>query len=258
MSQTTVKVVIPVYTQSLSGRHLASFKHNIEVLSRYPIAIVAPQGLDISAIEALAPQCEVIRVSPNWLGNNGIAGYNNMMLSKEFYQLFSDCEYILICQTDVWIFSDELEQWCSRGYDYIGAPWSKRRIYSLPIISQYLWLRCKLFRREGKLMRQDYFNKVGNGGLSLRKIDSFLDACDRYAEIIADFKQHRGTLYNEDWFWSLMPKEFKYPSFNTALGFSFDVHPTICHKLSGGKLPFGCHGWFKKRNIGFWQPIIEG
>ena len=107
-------------------------------------------------------------------------------------------------------------------------------------------------------MRQDYFNKVGNGGLSLRRIDSFIKACDCYKHNIEEFKQNRGTLWNEDWFWALMPKEFRYPTFEEALGFSFDVHPALCHKLANGALPMGCHGWFKKRNLPFWQDIIEG
>lgn len=54
-------------------------------------------------------------VSDTWLGvRNGIAGYNQMMLSREFYQLFNDTEYLLICHTDAWIFRDELEDWCKK------------------------------------------------------------------------------------------------------------------------------------------------
>lgn len=257
MSQTKVKVVVPLYTTSLADRDLRSFLNNAEVLARYPMVLLAPEGLDISAISALAPQAEVMRVSKNWLGANGIAGYNDMMMSKSFYQLFADCDYILICQTDAWIFRDELEQWCDGGYDYIGAPWPKRRRYYLPIIRQFLWLRRKLFRRNGRVLRQDYFNKIGNGGLSLRRIESFIAACNTYADRIDFFKSHNGSKYNEDWFWALVPTTFRYPTFDKALGFSFDIRPQMCYKLSKHKLPFGCHGWFKKRNIDFWSPIIE-
>ena len=258
MTKTKVKVVVPIYKTSLGDRELSSFLNNAQKLSRYPMVLLAPEGLNIDAITTLAPQAEVMRVSTNWLGPNGIAGYNDMMMSKSFYQLFDDCEYILICQTDAWIFRDELEQWCDGGYDYIGAPWPKRRRYSMPIISQYLWLRRKLFKRNGRLLRQDYFKKVGNGGLSLRRIDSFIKACDTYAQRIEYFKSHTGTRYNEDWFWALIPTEFHYPTFEKALGFSFDVNPKTCYHLSKNSLPFGCHGWFKKRNIEFWAPIIEG
>jgi hypothetical protein len=257
MATTKVKVVVPIYKSTLKGRDRLSFIHNAEILSRYPMALVAPEGLNIDDITALAPQAEVIRVSKDWLGAKGIAGYNDMMLSKSFYHLFADCNYILICQTDAWIFRDELEQWCDYGYDYIGAPWTKRKRYNFPIIKFYLWLRRKFFRRNGEILRQDYFNKVGNGGLSLRRIESFITACDKYADRIEFFNNHKGSRYNEDWFWALVPVEFYYPTFEKALGFSFDIRPEILYKLNNQQLPFGCHGWFKKRNIAFWSPIIE-
>ena len=254
---TKVKVVVPIYTSTLEGRDLRSFCHNAEMLNRYPMVLLAPETLNIDAITALAPQAEVVRVSDDWLGAKGIDGYNNMMMSKSFYQLFADCEYILICQTDAWIFRDELEQWCDEGYDYVGAPWPMRRKYSLPIVKQYLWLRRKFFRRKGRLLRQDYFDKVGNGGLSLRKVATFIKGCDTYADTIAEFKQHSGMLYYEDWFWSLVPPDFHYPTLARALDFSFDIRPERCYELHKNKLPMGCHGWFKKRHIAFWSPIIE-
>lgn len=257
MTKTRVKVLVPVYKERLEGRELLSFKHNAEVLQRYPMVLVAPEGLNVDALLSEVPRCEVVRVSREWLGSNGVAGYNCMMLSKEFYQLFQDSEYILICQTDAWIFSDRLSEWCDYGYDYVGAPWPKRKVYGLPIIKQYLWLRRKLLGGEGRILRQDYFGKVGNGGLSLRKVSSAIAACERYAARAEEFKRKQGIVFNEDWFWALVPKEFKYPPFDQALGFSFDSHPELCYKLAKGELPFGCHGWYKRRNIAFWSPIIE-
>lgn len=257
MSKTKVKVVVPIYKEHLPERELLSLKNNASVLSRYPQVLLAPEGLNVEATLREVPNMEVVRVSPAFLGSNGIAGYNQMMLSKEFYSLFADCEYILICQSDAWIFRDELEAWCDKGYDYVGAPWPKRKVYDLPIIKQYMWLRHKLLSREGKIMRQDYYGHVGNGGLSLRRVQSCLEACDRYADRVEEFRSGKSMVHNEDWFWALVPREFRYPSFDEALGFSFDVHPKMCYDLSGGKLPFGCHGWFKKRNYPFWQAIIE-
>ena len=257
MESCKVKVVVPVYKERLQGRELLSLRNNAQKLSRYPIAIVAPEGLNVDAVACEMPSCEVVRVSREWLGSNGVAGYNRMMLSREFYELFSDCEYILICQSDAWIFSDELQEWCDKGYDYVGAPWPKRAVYNLPIIKQYLWLRRKLFGGGDRILRQDYFERVGNGGLSLRRVGSFIAACDKYAARAEEFKHSKGITFNEDWFWALVPKECRYPSFDEALGFSFDSHPALCHKLAKGRLPFGCHGWYKKRNIEFWSPLIE-
>ena len=252
-----VKVVVPVYKERLQGRELLTLKNNAQKLARYPHVVVAPEGLNVDAITCEISSCEVVRVSKEWLGSNGVAGYNRMMLSKSFYELFADCEYILICQSDAWVFSDCLSEWCDKGYDYVGAPWPKRKVYELPIIKQYLWLRRKLLGGGDRILRQDYFGKVGNGGFSLRRISSFIEACDTYANRAEEFKHSKGIVFNEDWFWALVPKNFRYPSFDEALGFSFDSHPELCYKLAERKLPFACHGWYKKRNIKFWSPIIE-
>ena len=258
MSRERVKVVVPIYSKSLPERERKSLQQTVKMLGRYPIILLAPEGLDIAAITSEFPTCEVMRVTDEWLGSkNGIAGYNRMCLSREFYEMFADCDYMLICQTDGWIFRDELEEWCNKGYDYVGAPWPKRKKYNNPIIKCFLKVSKALFSSPTHLLRQDGFDKVGNGGLSLRKIDSFIEACDRYATIIDHFKSHQGTRYNEDWFWAIIPKEFHYPTVREALRFSWDVKPELCYEMAGGKLPFGCHGWTKEHMYRFWQPIIE-
>lgn len=260
MKNELVKVVVPIYEELPGHRSAASFRQMVRQLgSRYPILLLAPEGLDLFFYLSCHERCEVERVPREWLGTEcGIVGYNRMMLSREFYERFRGVDYILICQTDAWIFSDELEAWCRRGYDYVGAPWPKRKIYERWPIKLWLKWRKALFGRRHPLMRQDYFNRVGNGGLSLRRVESFIRATERYKELISLFKERKGTIYNEDWFWSLIPHEFSYPTFREALGFSFDTHPALCYELSAGRLPFGCHGWSKPRNYPFWRNFIEG
>lgn len=256
-----VKVVIPIYSDGMSEQERMSIRNNAAVLNRYPIVLVMPHG--ISGDEALrqipaGDTCEVVRVSDEWLGRrNGVAGYNRMMLSAEFYDMFSDTEYILLCQTDAWIFRDELEQWCDEGYDYVGAPWIKRVIYDKPVIRHYLALRRMMFSGGLKLLRQSCFNKIGNGGLSLRRVESFRKACRAYRSQIEYFAERRHHLYNEDVFWALMPEGFRYPTVRRALDFSFDTNPAYCYKLTDGRLPFSCHAWSKSRYYKFWQPFIE-
>jgi hypothetical protein len=125
-------------------------------------------------------------------------------------------------------------------------------------MKQWLWLRRKLCDTSRRIIRQQGFNKVGNGGLSLRRVEAFIEGCDTYADLIEEFKRHSGTLYNEDWFWSIIPERMIYPTLEVALRFSFDIRPEMCYQLAHRQLPFGCHGWCKRRHIGFWLPIIEG
>ena len=252
-----VLVVVPVYTETLGGHDEKSLRQAVKMLGRYPITLLVPEDLNTSMLQEQFPGLSFTRVSCEWLGRCGIEGYNRMMLSHEFYEMFTDYEYILICQTDAWIFRDELEQWCDAGYDYVGAPWPKKKKYDLPLVRHFLMIRRFFFRSKTRIIRQQGYNKVGNGGLSLRRVDAFIASCHRHAEVIEIFKRKEGMCYNEDWFWSIIPDDLKYPTLEEALGFSFDIRPEACYELAGGKLPFGCHGWFKKRHIGFWKPIIE-
>ena len=57
-------------------------------------------------------------------------------------------------------------------------------------------------------------------------------------------------------FWALVPDVFRYPDWKEALGFSFDTNPAYCWRLTGGRLPMGCHSWSKPRMYRFWRRII--
>ena len=147
---------------------------------------------------------EWLSVSDEWLGTrNGIAGYNKMMLSYDFYQLFRDSEYVLIYQTDAWVFQDNLAEWCSKGYDYVAAPWIKRAVYDYPFIKQYMACLRAYRARKHQFCRQRIYGKVGNGGLSLRKVSSS-EACLLYKCEIGKYLSHRKHYYNEDVFFGLL------------------------------------------------------
>lgn len=258
MKKILVKIVIPIYRENLGPKESASLKQIVSLLSDYPLILLKPQGLDVSKISSDFPELESIEVSDEWLGaKNGIQGYNRMMLSQDFYKLFSDSEYILICHTDSWIFTDELSQWCQRGYDCVAAPWIRRSFYDLPIIKQYMSLRCWIANKSGKPTRQFMYGKVGNGGLSLRKVSSFRQACVDYASTIEVFNTSTQHLFNEDVFWATVPENFSYPCESEALRFAIDTNPSYCYnKLCNKQLPFGCHGWTKPRMYKFWRKFI--
>ena len=242
-----VKIVIPVYSENLSENDWLSLEHNTEVLGRYPIVLLLPRSLQLEAVARRFPAVynyEIIRVSDGYLGKAGILGYNRMMLSAEFYELFTDYEYILICQTDAWIFCDELEYWCSRGYDYIGGTWWRTGVWSWPVIRHF-------FPRNRRL-----YGKVGNGGLSLRRVEAFRRACIKYAKRIDYYLNQSRHIYSEDVFWAIEPRDFRYPSMREAIDLSFDNHPDRCLAATGGELPFGCHGWLKPSRIEFWKRFI--
>ncbi len=255
-----VTIVIPVYTDNLSEYEIISLKRVCEILHKYPIVFVKPQSLEEIKLAALAPQASFQSFPNEYF--NGIKAYNRLMLSPEFYHAFLESKYILIYQLDCYVFTNTLEQWCNKDYDYIGAPWIKRRVYEMPVIKQYMAFLRALNKSLNKPDRQNLYNKVGNGGLSLRKVVTHYSAAIECKAVIEEFNsKKRYHMYNEDVFWSVLINNylkipFRYPSHLEALEFSFDKHPKYCYKLNNYKLPFGCHGWSKKEMLPFWKNII--
>ena len=252
-----VTVIVPIYRSQLPHEEQAALKNNAARLKAYPMVLLAPEGLDIGAVEQIVPTARVVRVSDEWLGRkNGIAGYNAMMLSEAFYRLFAQSEYILICHTDAWIFRDDLAAWCDKGYDCVAAPWVRRKIYDLPLVKQYMNLRLRFAQRTGKPSRQKLYGRIGNGGLTLRHTAHFAEACRLYKTEIQRHLAAHHHLFNEDVFWATVPEGFRYPTWEEALDFSFDTNPAYCYKMQGNRLPMGCHSWNKKRMWKFWKRFI--
>ena len=250
-----VRVVVPVYRELTSDEEI-SLRNNVRVLAAWPFVVLHPEGVTPPAC-CRELQLETRAVSDEWLGSrNGIAGYNRMMLSEAFYALFSDVEYILICHTDAWIFRDELGDWCRRGYDCVAAPWLRRPLYELPLVKQYMQWREHMKHRRREFSRQVLYGRIGNGGLSLRRVEAFRQACTVYRAEVETFLANRHHLYNEDVFWAVVPREFHYPTPDEALRFSLDTHPAQALRRLGGKLPFGCHSWTKRRMRRAWRGII--
>lgn len=178
-----------------------------------------------------------------------------MMLSKDFYDQFINYEYLLICHVDTWCFRDDLEKWCNMGFDHVAAPWPLRPRYEHFPLKQLLKLKLWL-KAPYKNIHCELFNKIGNGGFSLRRVKIFRDLCIQYSKEIEYYKSHSDHLHNEDVFWALVPKEIKVPSIQEALNFAFDCKAELCYKLNNFCFPMAAHGFNRPKNRKFWQPFI--
>lgn len=214
-----VAVVIPVYKDELNPLEKISLAQCRKILSKYPIIFVAPEGKIFSYFET----GDMIAHFPQSFFLNTDT-YSKLLLSPQFYEPFQSFEYILIYQLDAFVFYDALEEFCSLGYDYIGAPW--------PYIAYFS------FQSEKK-------PRVGNGGFSLRKVA----ACYELLSAASRLPSWEGTLEdsNEDAFFALCGAtngiDFNTAPIEVAAKFSMEHYPARCVKWLGGKLPFGCHGW---------------
>lgn len=258
-----VCVVIPIHQKYPSALELISFQQCFKILHKRPIYVVAPQGLDISVYQKMVPSFSVRYIPPHW--QSSLLGYNKLKYSRFFYRLFEAHDFLLTYELDAFVFKDDLDEWCAKGFDYIGAPWFEG-----------------LDSPESKKMVG-----VGNSGFSLRNakaIRSILkefefrlghEYANRFSVFLTYLKQPYRWLRNqmgENYMLQTYSKEYddvffshtvpsRFPNFKVAplkeaYKFSFEVHPRYLYELNHQQLPTGCHAWWRY-DLAFWTPFIE-
>lgn len=157
-------VVIPIYKESLSKDELASLLQCFSVLKDWTFCFIAPKSLHQDYYKSLAQQNGVKSSFELFEDKDftSVNSYSKLLLDVNFYKRFTDYDFIFLYQLDGWVFRDELNYWCEQDYDYIGAPWFKgydKADEDSPFISP-----------------------SGNGGVSLRKIQTFIETLSKKNE----------------------------------------------------------------------------
>ncbi len=149
-------VVIPIYSNKLNENEKFSLNRCLQIFKKHDIIFACPYKLDENIylknrkVNNINPKFE--KFDDAFFKNT--RGYSKLLLDKEFYKRFIKYDYILIYQLDAFVFDDELDQWCKKGFDYIGAPWFED--YAKGDESS------------------NFLPNSGNGGFSLRRVNSFL------------------------------------------------------------------------------------
>jgi hypothetical protein len=253
MQKNIVTVVVPIYKTNLSETEKMSFKQCLKVLGNYNIVFAQPENLDTSSLTK-SNNIKVEYFPEKYF--KSVFGYNSLLLSKEFYQRFLSSKYILIYQLDAFVFRDDLQFWCNKNYDYIGAPW-------IASPNTFVKKALSIFDSKKKKERSKIFFKVGNGGLSLRNTEKCFKISSELSEEIAlNLQRDNDDFYiMEDVFWSItVPTyypDFKIPDYKEALNFAMDRKPHLALKLNNNLLPFGCHGFEKPKVKEFWEEILK-
>lgn len=279
MNKKEICVVIPIYKETLNSFEIQSVTQCVQILSDYTIHFVCPKGLDIDFYKVNFQ--EIVNFTYfDKLFFEDLSGYNRLMLSVGFYKAFDKYQYMLVYQTDCYVFRDELMDWANRGYDYIGGVWFDKFVGN-PNLCAELWF-------------------AGNGGFSLRNIKSTIMLLKsrkpimNLQQLIQEKKKlyKKGKIYflkglillpfnvfgfqnnysfkakrfilNEDLFFVdsfSKRKDFLIPDINDSLGFSWDRCPNFLFKKTG-QLPFGCHAWYREDfpyegNKEFWSQHIN-
>ncbi len=231
-------VLVPIYKAGLDRFEQYSLDVSFAALSGQRILFIGPQGLDLAYYRARYPSVGFVAFDP--VHFQSIPGYNRLLLSPSFYQRFAEHAWMLILQTDAVVLRDELAWWCAQPYDYVGAPWPDG-----------VELFVNLGRFEGDRGRR-VRAMVGNGGLSLRRIDKHLALLQEFPEAV-DYFQRSGS--SEDLFFSLMgalSADFVLPNEMVASRFALELKPSMYFVANGGQAPMGGHAWWKY-DLAFWR-----
>ncbi len=255
-----VVVVVPVYRDFVPSEAY-SFAQCLKVLGKYDISLLHPASHDVTDVIRSTPQNVTEKaMDDRWF--KGILGYNRLCLSTDFYDAYSDYEYMLIYQLDAFVFRDELADWCAREYDYIGAPWlPNSNLFESTVGNLNRWVRRQL-RPAGSVGHISHYDKhyrVGNGGFSLRRVSKLQSVVATYGSLI-DGMGDDGRRSKEDVFFSLYiagRAGLRIPGWREGLRFAFDSNPEKAFRVTGGRLPFGCHYWSHGRSWQqFWHRYI--
>lgn len=242
MKTGNVLVLIPIYKDKLDDIERYSVEYSLSALANREIRFIGPQSLDIAyyashykniPFESFPAPCF-----------ESIEEYNRLLLSKYFYDRYDDYEFILILQTDAIVLRDELDFWCTQPFDYVGAPWP---------FGYELFVNLGLF--EGSFGRHVRVT-VGNGGLSLRRVDKCKNILSEFATAIDVFCK---TGSSEDLFFSVMGSlshDFVVPNEITASRFAMELRPSYYYHVNGGHVPMGGHAWYKT-DPEFWKPLLS-
>lgn len=255
--------MIPIHCESPTQNELISFKQCFEVLNKHFIRIIAPIGLNLDCYKEVVDSFETIYIDPIWQSN--IFMYNKLKLSSFFYDLFKEFDFLLTYELDAFVFKDEIEYWCQKNYDYIGAPWfsgfSESKTNEIIGVGNSGFSLRKVSAMR-KAIRNIYFDEKSYSLQSkklqiktiIKKILFFVDVFRKENKTIQN-SEH----YNEDWFIAnVIPKYLKKYTIaptEEAIQFSFEVNPNYLYSLNNSKLPMGCHAWVKY-DFEFWKSHI--
>jgi len=260
-------IIIPTYKpyDTLTEYEKLSLNQCVNILSNYPIVLVKPDSLVIDGYIQFNSEFLVESFNNNFF--ESVKSYNKLLLSQKFYHRFIQFKYILIYQLDAFVFTNDLLFWCNQVYDYIGAPWlaQEKNIPRQVKIGydqriQQAYFQNKKIKNSNIPSHLQFYNRVGNGGFSLRNVRLLHKICEEMEHEIAYFlKNDWHPYFNEDVFWSLEvnreTRKLNIPDYKTACLFSLEHRPLLGMKYNDGYYPFGCHGWSKRPHL--WRVLFK-
>ena len=225
---------IPIYKSDLSTTEKASLTQLCKIIqNKFEICLICPEDLNLREYVDIADKYSV-KLSTLFCAKQyfmGTASYSYMCETADFYKCFSEYKYLFIYQLDGWIFEDDVQKYLDLDVDYIGSPWNGGSFN----------LSC---------------DTIGNGGVSLRKVQKFIDVCNSFTP--EDYE--KDWVKTEDLFFCKTMKakaNFKLPTVQAGSNFSLcGLWGRFMTKYNDGKLPMCLHGWHRDYSS-YWKKYIN-
>lgn len=227
-------IIIPIYKNELSEQEYFCLENYRKKLYDMPFCFIAPRDVADSYYSKRWKNISIVKFD-TWHADS-LDDYNNLLMTPDFYNKFSEYDYMLILQLDGWLIKgkEELEYFLKMEYDYIGAPW--------PDGGYRYYKRVIRGANHIKLLRHftgETICKVGNGGVSLRRIKSL----EMFFRVYKKEKENWEKA--EDIFISFYGQKRKYklriPSVEIAKQFSLEKD--MKKEISEGNIPMAVHKW---------------
>lgn len=230
-------ILVPIYKELLSENQERVLRYSFSKLMRHDICFIVPHRLDISFYRHRFDEMRFMFFPDQYFDSPQV--YSQLLLNIKFYQRFTNYSHMLIMQTDAVVLQDTLAEWLASPFDFVGAPWPIPYSITLPDVGN-------------AFSGRSFIINVGNGGLSLRRIQSCINVLQECGWI------NKCLPMDEDLFFSLagqISKHFLIPNIVRAARFSLEAHPSRFYAMTG-ELPMGGHAW-EKWDKEFWIKIFK-
>lgn len=236
-------VIIPIYNKEPKKTEIASLTQFSQAYEwKYVVRFVHPDSFNEDTLNIYR---KLINTPENvYIQNKGYddvyfkstVSYSQLLKSKKFYIDCDEYDYMMIFQTDCWLmngYQHYLDNIIDKGFDYIGAP---------ILTNKHHWPSSPC---------------CGNGGLSLRKISSFIKYTSNKELIDLLNKNDVYNKYEDVFFCEGISKHMyvDMPTWQECATFAWDMNPDILYKSNVSTPRIGIHAWPK--NIPFWKDKID-
>ena len=168
-------IATPIWKPRPTDAEVAFLKSTDEHSGEIPRWFLSPHGIDLSFYRQNFPEWQVKQFPDAFFAS--VRTYSDWLTQPTFYRLFTEFEFVVICQLDA-VLVKSVTNINMKDTDYIGAPW----LPPIKVLSpgNRIYVASGDERREGSwfVKRLGRSLNVGNGGLSIRRVEAHLRAAE--------------------------------------------------------------------------------